>query len=165
MLPRPTVHQQLRLLLVVQSSGGYLLNLISTQKFFVESNNNLKVYIIMKKKLLAQQHLLTLCEEMKRNDIWVKLSLSWTYNESVKNTVTKFLLLLYQLLGPQQFTWSVDSNSADTIFCKALVVLSILLNLCLHFPERCPCQPSSAGLTDEIQHEETVACLSRKLKL
>lgn len=56
MLPRPTVRQQLRLLLVVQSSGEYSLNpknQISAQTFFVDENNHLNVDVTMKNKKVS----------------------------------------------------------------------------------------------------------------
>lgn len=162
MPPSPTAHQQLKLLVVVQSSGGDLLNLknqISTQKVFVEQNHNPKVFIILKKKLHTKQHLLTLREEKWQSG---QTLAKFGYHKSLKNTVTKFWVVLYELLGPQ-FTSSGDRNTAETAFRKASVVLSILLNLCLHFPELCRCQPTSVGLTYELQHEETAACLPRKL--
>lgn len=84
---------------------------------------------------------------------------------SQRKTLTQVFVSvrLYQHLGPEQLIWTVDSSSAEPIFCKVAAALSILLNLCLHFLELCPCQPTSAYLTDEIQHVEIVDCLSRKL--
>lgn len=50
--------------------------------------------------------------------------LSLAYNESVKNIVTKFLFLLYELLGPQQFTWSVDSKCRNCILQRISGVIN-----------------------------------------